>query len=409
MNGNARRRRFAAWALAVGVGLAVASAVASVDVLCIYYPEWHVYPEGDVIFGKGRTEWDYVNTAKPQFEGHEQPIVLLDGNPDDANPADVAKEIDYATAAGIDVFVYDWYWAKGKPIQHEALERGFLAAPNRGKMKFALMWANHNRSDVFRSAPGHAGDRFFWTLDYTRDEFLAALDYCIAHYFGRPEYYRKDGRLFFSVYSVKPLLAGVGGPTALKAVLAEAQARARRAGLPPIHFSAMVRSAKDQPDVLAAGFDSMSAYNVTPYDFDDANVGRTNGEKRQVFAHEEYAAAHASFNARLAKGALPYIPVVCRGWDCTPRCRQDEPFPYRTLSYPYLGVISGMKPEVFGAMVAAARKQAADDPKRPGAILLNAWNEYTEGSYLMPDTRHGDAFLKALKKAVAPDGAGTRE
>lgn len=58
---------------------------------------------------------------------------------------------------------------------------------------------------------------------------------------------------------------------------------------------------------------------------------------------------------------------------------------------------------------AAARKQAADDPKRPGAILLNAWNEYTEGSYLMPDTRHGDAFLKALKKAVTPDGAGTRE
>ena len=26
------------------------------DVLCIYYPEWHVYPEGEAIFGKGRTE-----------------------------------------------------------------------------------------------------------------------------------------------------------------------------------------------------------------------------------------------------------------------------------------------------------------------------------------------------------------
>ena len=61
MNGNARRR-FAAWALAVGAGLAVSSAVAAVDVL-------------------------------------------------------------YATAAGIDVFVYDWYWAKGKPIPHEALKK----------------------------------------------------------------------------------------------------------------------------------------------------------------------------------------------------------------------------------------------------------------------------------------------
>ena len=56
------------------------SAADKVDVLCIYYPEWHVYPEGDVIFGKGHTEWDFVNTAAPRFPGHEQPIRLVDGN-----------------------------------------------------------------------------------------------------------------------------------------------------------------------------------------------------------------------------------------------------------------------------------------------------------------------------------------
>ena len=43
------------------------------------------------------------------------------------------------------------------------------------------------------------------------------------------------------------------------------------------------------------------------------------------------------------------------------------------------------------------KAQALADPKKPGAILINAWNEYTEGCYLMPDTKNGDAYLKAIK------------
>ena len=370
---------------------------AAIDVLCIYYPEWHVYPEGEEIFGKGKTEWEFVNTAKPLFPGHYQPIRLTAGNPDDSDPAEVAKEIDLAAEAGITAFVYDWYWADGHPIQHEALERGYLKAPNREKVKFALMWANHNRSDVFRTAPGKSADRFFWSLKYDREEFLAAIDYCIAHYFGSPQYYRKDGKLFFSIYSVRPLVKGVGGPEAMKSLFAEAQARVKAAGLPPVHFSAMVHDEAIAPLIKEAGFDSASSYNCTPYDFDDTDVTKTNGEKRQVFTHAEFAAIHRGYNAKIAKSSqVPYIPVVARGWDCTPRCRQDEPFPYRLLQYPYYGIVTELKPAIFGEMVAAAIAQAKADPRQPGAILINAWNEYTEGCYLMPDEKNGDAYLKAL-------------
>ena len=377
---------------------AVLSAFGKVDVLCIYYPEWHVYPEGDVIFGKGRTEWDFVNTAVPRFPGHEQPIRLVDGNPDDSNPADVAKEIDYAADAGIDVFVYDWYWADHKPIQHEALERGFLKAPNRGRMKFALMWANHNRSDVFRSAPGKCNDRFFWRLKYDREEFLEAIDYCIKAYFGSPQYYRKDGRLFLSIYSAMQLVNGLGGSEATKAVFAEAQKRVKDAGLPPLHLSAMIHG-KEQADVVnAAGFDSTAAYNVTPYDFDDSDIKEEKGETRQLYSHEEFAELHGPFNRKMAEFSVPpYMPVVARGWDASPRCRNDEPFPWKTLMYPYLGIVRDTAPKWFRRSLEIVKAQALADPKKPGAILINAWNEYTEGCYLMPDTKNGDAYLKAIK------------
>ena len=111
-----------AWALGAAGADAPAAGGRGLDVLCIYYPEWHVYPEGEAIFGKGHTEWDYVDSAIPRFKGHEQPLRLVAGHPDDSNPSDVAGEIDLAADAGIDVFVYDWYWADGHPIQHEALE-----------------------------------------------------------------------------------------------------------------------------------------------------------------------------------------------------------------------------------------------------------------------------------------------
>ncbi len=31
-------------------------------------------------------------------------------------------------------------------------------------------------------------------------------------------------------------------------------------------------------------------------------------------------------------------------------------------------------------------------------ITINAWNGWTEGSYLLPDTKTGNAYLKAIKK-----------
>ena len=390
---------------AIAVFAAVAAAGCSArsdrpDVMCVYYPEWHVYPEGEEIFGKGRTEWDLVNTAKPRFPGHRQPIRLVDGCPDDSDPAAVAKEIDYAADAGIDVFLYDWYWADSHPIQHEALEKGFMKAPNRGRMKFAIMWANHDRSNAFRPEIGKSAERYYWKLKWTSEEFLEAIDYCIAHYFRSPQYYCRDGRPYFSVYSAKKLVDRIGGPEKMRQTLAAAQERMAKAGLPPLHFSAMVHSAADAAIAAKAGYDSVSAYNVTPYDFDDNDVGReVRKGAKQVLSHAEFAEAHRQFNAKIAAAsALAYTPVVSRGWDCSPRCRQDEPFPWRKQVYPYLGIVSSLSPAVFADTLAAARDQALSDPKRPGAVLINAWNEYTEGSYLMPDRDDGDAYLRAVEE-----------
>ena len=35
-------------------------------------------------------------------------------------------------------------------------------------------------------------------------------------------------------------------------------------------------------------------------------------------------------------------------------------------------------------------------------ITINAWNEWTEGSYLLPDTVNGSKYLEAVKAVFPP-------
>ena len=39
-------------------------------------------------------------------------------------------------------------------------------------------------------------------------------------------------------------------------------------------------------------------------------------------------------------------------------------------------------------------------PDRPPVLTIGCWNEWTEGQYLLPDTRHGHGMLKALARAL---------
>ena len=154
-----------------------------IEVACVYYPHWHEYPKGNEWFGADKWkqgEWTFVKDARPLYPNHKQPMVPYAGYLDESDPKDMAKEIALAANAGIDVFLYDYYWYNGQITQEEALDKGFLQAPNRDRMKFAIMWCYHERNDQFRPELG-AGRRRLMSLAHTKEEFLGLIDHCIAH------------------------------------------------------------------------------------------------------------------------------------------------------------------------------------------------------------------------------------
>ena len=362
-----------------------------IDVVAVYYPHWHKYPKGTEWFGEkwDEGEWAFVKTDVPRYPGHRVPIQPLTGYLNGRDPKDVATEIALASNAGIDVFLYDYYYYGGKVTQEEAIEEGFLKAENRQLMKFALMWCYHDRRDQFRPPVDRKDRRLLMRLERTPEEFLGLIDLSIKRYFGRPEYWRKDGKLFFSIFGGWDFIPSLGKDAAARA-LKEARWRVAAAGLGEIHFN--VQGLRpDQHDLAReVGFDSLTDYNVVPQPGPDS-----------LMSYEDQMKASRERWAQHAKGALPYMPVVPTGWDCSPRCALDAKRPWHSdgwSAYPYVGIVTNSTPEKFERLLRDAKAYVENDPKGVNAVYINAWNEYTECPGLLPTVQDGDAWLRAVKR-----------
>ena len=160
-----------------------------------------------------------------------------------------------------------------------------------------------------------------------------------------------------------------------------------------MHWGAMVANPTLGALAHEAGFHSTSRYNV-------AHAKKTQPDFTERY--EDVMEAHREHWKNMATAPIVNMPVVTMGWDSTPRCRADVPWPFAKVEYPYVPVVVGNTPERYEQLLKDAANHVQGDPKKPFAILLNAWNEWTEGGYLLPEERTGTAYLEAIKRTFGP-------
>jgi hypothetical protein len=97
---------------------------------------------------------------------------------------------------------------------------------------------------------------------------------------------------------------------------------------------------------------------------------------------------------------VPYFPNVSMGWDSSPRACQDDEF--GNFGYPFTNTISGNTPERFREALEKTRQRLLAQRTGPRVVTINCWNEWTEGSYLEPDTIHGMKYLEAVRDVFGP-------
>jgi hypothetical protein len=312
-------------------------------------------------------------------------------------------EIEAATDHGVNVFIYDWYWYDGLPYLEGCLNDGFLKAKNSGKMRFYLMWANHDVNLAWDKR--NADDAFsgrnaalLWRGGLDRGEFETVCRRVIERYFGHPSYYRIDGKPVFMLYELATFISGLGSVAAAQDALAWFRAEAADAGFPGLELQVTLRrdSGQSLPGlpggnvgtqrelVEALAFDSLTHYQFCHF----VDVDRD----YDVVMDDVVA----EWNALAASYSVPYYPHVSVGWDSSPRGAT-----YRGA------IIRNNTPANFEQALLRARDFADAHPDQAPLITINSWNEWTETSYLQPCTLHGYGYLEAVKRAFGP-GRGLR-
>jgi hypothetical protein len=93
---------------------------------------------------------------------------------------------------------------------------------------------------------------------------------------------------------------------------------------------------------------------------------------------------------------VPYFPNISMGWDPSPRC--DQSVPLDNSGYPFTNTIKDNTPEQFRTALALAKRRLLSQKNGPRILNINCWNEWTEGSYLEPDTVNGMKYLEAVRE-----------
>ncbi len=339
--------------IAILIGnLAALSFAQNYDIGVYYFPGW-------------KSDSNYWNDLKG-LPGSKSPSVswpdrepLLGFNYPEEEVWVAEQQIEWASQYGINFFAYDWYWNGTQSYLEHAI-KAYLKSTNKDKLKFCLMWDNNS------------------VVPRNLKEFDDMIAYWIQNYFNQPTYYRIQDEpvIFIYVRNVLEDNARKFGEST-KTLFNRARAKAKEAGLKGIYFIAetWVRPENSLEDNIASqGYDAYTGWNYVA----SKDKSRVADYNSTVDSYLDYY--NAAFDT---SHKLPYIVSVSPGYD----------------NRPWLGTSAFVRkdptPEKFKRMLCGA-KRIIKNPAIPKIIMIEAWNEYAEGSYIAPMKKSGFQYLETI-------------
>lgn len=351
-----------------------------------YFPNYHQDKRNLLVHGDGWTEWNLIKNTKPKSPLHQQPKVPLWGYEDESDPIVMAKKINIAADYGINSFIFDWYYYNDGTFLEGALNDGFLKANNRDRLDFALMWANHDWLDMHPASSPNKPAKVLYPGKISIETFDKMTNYVIQKYFTQKNYWKLDGCPYFSIYELSMFIESMGGTKQASLALARFRDKAKAAGFPDIHLNAVYfkvpvlqreKELLNAEDILQElNFDSITSYVwMHHYILDQPFIAASEILKKYL---DDWDKICQDFT-------IPYFPNVTVAWDNNPRYTDD-----------FIPVMTNTAVD-FKAALEAVKKRINALPSKQRILTINAWNEWTEGSYLEPDTKNNYAFLEAVK------------
>ncbi|MBQ8509020.1 MAG: glycoside hydrolase family 99-like domain-containing protein [Clostridia bacterium] len=269
-------------------------------------------------------------------------------------------EIKYMAEHGVDYQLYCWYASTvGSPIKmpnmYDALHDGYFHAKYSDQIKFAFMWENANGSH-----PG-SSDNFRKYI----------IPYWVEYYLTDERYMTIDNKPVITVFSTNTLIEDFGSAANVKAEFEYLREVCRGLGYDGAIIMCQGASASQ---LESFGADATYAYNWGKSNTSTAYINNV----------------MSRYNA--GAGTVPTISVGFNNvaWATTRSAL--------------------ITPEDYKVALEWVRDTYSQNAQKEGnewmskSIVLSTWNEYGEGTYIMPaENLHGFAYLDAVREVFAPD------
>ena len=325
-----------------------------------YVPE-PVIPEkkGDYVVGMNicslwRTGdhygWDWITPFKDT-----EPVI---GFYDEGLPETADWELKFMAEHGVDFQLYCWYSAEGSaPIRRtqlaSAIHGGHMLAKYSDKVKLALLW----EARAGAKPNGFEGFKKYF------------VPYWIDHFFSDPRYMTIDGYAIMSIYGPQQLVKDFGDEAGVKKALDYLRSEVKKLGYKGL---IIMGCADNLPIYKACGFDAVHAYNWGSEGYD-----------------VEYTKSR--INANLERGNVHTVPTVSTGYNIVG---------WTGFRFPT------MKPDDMVTALTWCRDEVLptfEKGWKQKLVMLSTWNEYGEGTYIMPDHLNGFGYLDAVRKVFMQD------
>lgn len=307
--------------------------------------------------------WDRINPYPER-----KPIL---GFYDEGNPETADWEIKWMVEHGISYELFCWfrpYKSVGQPIKDPdlsaALNEGFFNAKYSDQMKFAIAWEN-------------GASRVNDSSDFRNN----VVPYWMEYYFKDPRYLVIDNKPVISIYSLSRLKSFFGGTTA--GVKAETDYLRQACVDAGFDGAILLISYSDSNPVTmgeckAAGFDAVYAYSW----------GSLSG-------HEEIQ--KTKLTQQRDAGSIDMVPVISMGRDDT---AWGGSMGYFSTTDEFKSVAQWTKDTLMPSL--------PDTSPGKKMVLLDNWNEYGEGHFLLPTALNGFGYLDAVRE-VFGDGTAHQD
>ncbi|UAL42638.1 glycoside hydrolase family 99-like domain-containing protein [Shewanella inventionis] len=366
----------------------------------LYFPQLYSIPENDLWWGDGFTDWDLVRKSTPSFSGHYQPRVPTLGYLDQSLPSTIETQCNLAKSYGVTGFNFYHYWFDGKVLLDAPVNN--LLNNSNIDFEFFFTWANENWTRQWVGKPNDILIKNTYTP--SKEMWGEHFDY-LLNFFKDPRYTKIKNKPVFCIYRPEIIIS-------LNEMLVFFNQKALEAGFDGIHFIAMraysLSGAEQVYSMFEAIINFQPRFAVNKYLSSRSSFTKrlesvarklpesiqsklsyfTNNYSVKSYSYTDYVSKLDSSQDLTIAGKVCY-QVVFPDWDNTPRYNDRA-----TL-------FSDISLEQFETALRIVKNNLRNVEDK--LVIINAWNEWSEGAYLEPDELYGLKKLDIIKQVFHDD------